>query len=106
MLATLASTLGPTGRLIERDVTRAGARVEVVTTVVTGAADARASGNQAAHDAAVADAVALAADGPDVVVLAQASMAPAAQTADAPVPVLSSPASGVANLLQVAAGRR
>lgn len=103
VLATLTSTLGPTGRLVERaaraaDVAEA---VEVVARVVEGAAVARDAGDGARADELVATAVAEAAADADVVVLAQASMAGAAALADPAVPVLTSPAGGVADLVRV-----
>ncbi|WP_129339559.1 aspartate/glutamate racemase family protein, partial [Cellulomonas endophytica] len=104
VLATLGSTLGPTGRLVERAVARAGADVAVAASVVPGAAEARAAGDEARADALVGEAVAAAAADADVVVLAQASMAGAAAGAGAAVPVLTSPAGGVAALLR-AVGR-
>ena len=78
VLATLDATLGPTGRLVDRALARAHRPVEVRAEVVAGAAAARAAGDHATHDRLVAEAVRAVADGTDVVVLAQASMAPAA----------------------------
>ena len=104
VLATLASTLGPTGRLVERAAGAAagtGVAVTVSSDVVRGAAAARDAGDDDAADALVARAVAAAAAGADVVVLAQASMARAAELARADVPVLTSPAGGVARLVRV-----
>jgi hypothetical protein len=98
VLATLASTLGPTGRLVER--AAAGAPVQVVATVVPGAADRADAGDRTGADALVAAAVAEAAQDADVVVLAQASMAGAAAAAGVAVPVLTSPAGGVRALLE------
>ena len=99
VLATLASTLGPTGRLVERAAAEAGAAVRVEARVVDGAAAARESGDGDRADDLVARAVAEAAAGADAVVLAQASMAGAAARADAAVPVLTSPAGGLAALV-------
>jgi hypothetical protein len=99
VLATLASTLGPTRRLVER-ATLATTRIDVVAEVVTGAADAHDRGDRESVDSLVADAVSRVGAGADVVVLAQASMARAAALADVAVPVLSSPAGGVAALLE------
>lgn len=94
VLATLAATLGPTGRLLER---AAGeATVSISATVVDGAVAARDAGDQEEHDRLIRDAVR--ALDVDVVVLAQASMAGAAASAGATVPVLTSPAGGVAAL--------
>ncbi|WP_308493051.1 aspartate/glutamate racemase family protein [Microbacterium terrisoli] len=90
VLATLAATLGPTQRLVERFVPGPDA-VTVTATVVPGAADARAAGDATRHDALIA--AALRAVDADVTVLAQASMAPAA---GADPRVLTSPESGAA----------
>lgn len=100
VVATLASTLGPTARLVRRSADGAGASgIEVVTTLCEGAFDARAEGRVAEHDAAVRSAVDDARATCDVVVLAQASMAEALGEAGPGVPVLTSPRSGVAALL-------
>jgi len=103
VLATNTATLGPTTRLIEREAAARGVAAVVTATVVEGAAAARAAGDQATHDRLIAQAVRDAAE-PDegpaaaVLVLAQASMAPAAESAGVAVPVLTSPAGGVARL--------
>ena len=104
VLATLEATLGPTGRLLERAVAAADADVEVTSRVVEGAVAARTAGDQARHDALVRDAIASAAADAAVVVLAQASMAAAADGLELTVPVLTSPASGVAAFKAVAGG--
>lgn len=93
VLATLEATLGPTTRIVQRSTRGAGRGddIDVTATVVAGAAAARAAGDQSRHDALIADA--LRAVDADVVVLAQASMAPAA--GDDPR-VLTSPRSGAA----------
>jgi hypothetical protein len=102
VLATLSSTLGPTGRLVERAAAAAGVAetVEIGVLVVDGAAAARDAGDGTRADELVARAVADAAADADVVVLAQASMAGAAALAEPAVPVLTSPAGGVAALVQ------
>lgn len=96
VLATLAATLGPTGRLLER--AAEGADVETSATLVEGAVAARDSGDQAGHDRLIREAVERAAAGADVIVLAQASMAAAAAESSATVPVLTSPEGAVAAL--------
>jgi hypothetical protein len=96
VLATLAATLGPTGRLIERAAAASSADVKVDARVVDGAVAARDAGDRATHDRLIREAVE-AADA-DVVVLAQASMAAAAVDARGAVPVLTSPEGGVAAL--------
>jgi aspartate/glutamate racemase len=106
VLATLPSTLGPTGRLVQRSAHEAGCPVAVTSTVVPGAAEAADSGDRAGADALIAEAVSTAAGAADVIVLAQASMAGAAQAAAAAVPVLSSPAGGVQAVLDAVPGSR
>ncbi|MFD1719208.1 aspartate/glutamate racemase family protein [Georgenia deserti] len=101
VLATVSSTLGPTGRLVQAEADRAGGGIIVTPEVVAGAADARSAGDHDDHDRRVRDAVARVAGSADVVVLAQASMAAALEGAEPPVPVLTSPVSGVADLLAV-----
>lgn len=103
VLATLASTLGPTGRLVERAAADAGAGLAVAARVVEGAAAARDAGDGERADRLVAAAVGDAAREADVVVLAQASMAGAAALAEPAVPVLTSPAGGVAALVRALA---
>jgi hypothetical protein len=116
VLATLAATLGPTGRLIEAaaggtpagDSTagvataRPGAatRVTAVAHVIARAADARGAGDQATHDRLVREAVAEASAHSDVIVLAQASMAAAIEADHLAVPVLTSPPGGVTALVK------
>jgi aspartate/glutamate racemase len=104
VLATLSSTLGPTGRLVERAARGAAHPVEVAAELVDGAAAAHDRGDRERVETLVAAAVTRAAAGADVVVLAQASMARAAAVADVSVPVLSSPDGGVAALLRAVAG--
>lgn len=98
VLATNTATLGPTTRLIEREAVAQGTVVTVTARVVDGAAAARAAGDQATHDRLIGDAVREAARRAAVIVLAQASMADAAAGAGVDLPVLTSPAGGVARL--------
>lgn len=95
VIATLATTLEPTCALLSERLERAGTSAAVERVLVEGAFAAVSSGDRAEHDRLVGDAVQEAAARSDVVVLAQASMASAA-AGDHPVPVLSSPAAGVA----------
>jgi aspartate/glutamate racemase len=101
VLATNTATLGPTSRLIQREVDRAGADVTVTASVVAGAVAAREAGDPDEHDRLIAESVAAAADSADVIVLAQASMAAAADRADVRIPVLTSPQTGVDSLLAI-----
>ncbi len=98
VLATLATTSGPTTRLIEERARLAGRTPSITSVVVDGAFAAVASGDRATHDRLVAAAIAQAASDADVVVLAQASMASAAGAVDVDVPVLTSLESGVTRL--------
>ncbi|MGO4595695.1 hypothetical protein AB4Z18_17920 [Leifsonia sp. 2TAF2] len=106
VLATNTATLGPTTRLIEREAAAQGVDATVTASVVEGAAAARAAGDQAGHDRLIADAVrdaanpAAGAEPATVIVLAQASMAAAAESAGVDIPVLTSPAGGVARLAE------
>lgn len=101
VLATNPATLGPTTRLIEREAAAWTGTVRVTATVVEGAATARADGDEHRHDRLIAEAVTAVAPAAAVIVLAQASMADAARRAETPVPVLTSPAGGVARLVEV-----
>jgi len=97
VLATLTSTLGPTGRLVERAARAAGCNIDVTADIVDGAAEA--AGDSARVDALVAAAAQREGTRADVILLAQASMAGAAQSTEVGVPVLSSPIGGVRALL-------
>ncbi len=98
VVATLPSTLAPTADLIRRLAAEAGKKVQVSDRLCEGAFEAVISGDAAGHDAKVAAALRELAGRVDVIVLAQASMARAAETltkADCPVPILTSPRPGV-----------
>jgi hypothetical protein len=95
VLAALESTLRPTVALIEEEARRAGRSAEVRTVLVRGAWECFEAGDPAGYVRRVAEA-ADAVTGADVIVLAQASMAPAGTLTATPVPVLSSPRAGLA----------
>lgn len=99
VLATLTSTLGPTGRLVERAARAARRNIDVTADIVDGAAEAADAGDSARVDALVAAAVQRAGTRADAIVLAQASMAGAARSTEVGVQVLSSPIGGVRALL-------
>ncbi|GAA4906346.1 aspartate/glutamate racemase family protein [Nonomuraea thailandensis] len=101
VLATLATTLGPTTRAVRRAAARRGAEREVVPRLCEGAFEALRAGDAARHDTLVLDGFRELAAKVDVVVLAQASMARIVGEAGGGVPVLSSPRSGVAQLAHV-----
>lgn len=98
VLATLATTCAPTTRLIEERATLAGRSPQLRSIVIDGAFAAVASGDRPTHDKLVAAAIREAAADADVVVLAQASMASAADAAGVSIPVLTSLESGVKRL--------
>ncbi|WP_399945045.1 aspartate/glutamate racemase family protein [Streptomyces sp. BBFR25] len=95
VLAALESTLAPTAALIEEEARRADRRVEVRTRLVEGAWSRFEAGDGEGYLRRVAEA-ADSVTGADVIVLAQASMAPAKERTRARVPVLASPAPGLA----------
>ncbi|MFF2811901.1 aspartate/glutamate racemase family protein [Streptomyces sp. NPDC058000] len=105
VLATVESTLAPTTELIADEARRAGRAVQVRTVLVPDAWERFQAGDQEGSLAAVTDAVRRERDagGADALVLAQASMAPAAERfsdhgplgTGAAVPVLASPRSGL-----------
>ncbi|MCF3178817.1 arylsulfatase [Streptomyces polychromogenes] len=96
VLAALASTLGPTGELLAEEA--GGRSVTVRSRVVAGAWERFEAGDAEGYLEAVARA-ADAVEEADVIVLAQASMAGAARLTRTGLPVLSSPAPGLAAAL-------
>ncbi|MFJ3725622.1 aspartate/glutamate racemase family protein [Streptomyces sp. NPDC090045] len=105
VLAALESTLAPTAELLAEEAEAGERRVSVRTHLVAGAwerFEAGDTGGYLARVAAAADAV----TGADVIVLAQASMAGAAGLTTSPVPVLSSPAPGLAAGLRLTSASR
>lgn len=103
VLATLASTLGPTERLLQRyAATSPGVRVG--SELVAGAAAARGAGDIAEHDRLVRAAVEAAAGRADAVVLAQASMADAVQSAPPGAAVVGSVDTGAERLVATVTG--
>lgn len=98
VLATVASTLAPTVELLVEEAGKAGRPVSVLTRLVEGAWDRFAAGDEAGCHGLVAAAADAVADA-DVIVLAQVSMTGAQALVTTAVPVLSSPASGLAGAL-------
>ncbi len=98
VLATLPTTCRPTLALIGERAALAGVSPELSSEVVEGAFAAVAGGDRATHDRLVGAAIERAAADVDVIVLAQASMAGAAETVTVDVPVLTSPRRGVERL--------
>ncbi|ROR72411.1 aspartate/glutamate racemase family protein [Bogoriella caseilytica] len=98
VLATLETTCAPTSRLIAERADRIGRSPEIRRVIIGGAFKAVSTGDRAEHDRLVAQAIQDAAPDSDVIVLAQASMASAADQADTGTPVLTSLGSGVQRL--------
>ena len=97
VLATVATTLDPTERLIQRKAAERGKAITTTRFLAADAFDALLRGDSAAHDGLVREQMLKAAADHDVVVLAQGSMArlvPLMQGQTA-TPILSSPRSGV-----------
>jgi len=96
VVATVSTTLEPTVRLIRKKAAEHGRTIEVTERIAEGAFEALLKGDGARHDEILKRSIVELANEVDVVVLAQVSMArlvPALGTL--PVPVLSSPRSGV-----------
>lgn len=98
VLATLPTTLTPTLALLRERAALAGAAPEFTDEVIDGAFAAVSAGDRPEHDRLVAAAIERVAAGADVVVLAQASMASAADAASVSVPVLTSLEPGIRRL--------
>jgi aspartate/glutamate racemase len=98
VLATLSTTSRPTIGLLRERAALADLHPEITDEVIDGAFEAVASGDRATHDRLVGAAIERAAAEADVVVLAQASMAGAADAVSVDVPVLTSPRLGVERL--------
>ncbi|MBV1855098.1 aspartate/glutamate racemase family protein [Catellatospora tritici] len=94
VLAALTSTLVPTTQLIEEEAARAGRSVSVSARAIPGAWDLFEAGAVTGYLDLVVEALTEVTDA-DVIVLAQASMAPAAKQAAVSIPVVSSPRLGL-----------
>lgn len=100
VVATLATTLDPTRRLIARKANESQLEVKLTSYVVDGAFDKLLTGDGASHDALVNETIDRAMLENDVVVLAQGSMARLVATRKSgdKTPVLTSPRAGVESL--------
>ena len=100
VLATLPTTLGPTGRLISQTAATAGRDCSLVEKLCDGAFARLADGDRSGHDAMVREGYRTLSATVEIVVLAQASMAAALTPEDmeAGVPVLTSPALGMSRI--------
>lgn len=100
VVATLATTLRPTVDLIRERASEVSSAPTISEVVVPGAFEAIVAGKCDLHDSLVAEAIEKQASVNHVVVLAQASMASAAEQAVVQVPVLTSPRLGIERLAQ------
>jgi Asp/Glu/hydantoin racemase len=94
VIATLGTTLAPTGDLVLRRAAAAGRQIELVSRLCEGAFDALMGGDAATHDKKVADALKELVHEVDVILLAQASMARVVERleeSDRKIPILASP---------------
>lgn len=98
VLAAVASTIEPTVELLEAVAASMGSTPELDIRLVEGAWARFEAGDLPSYQALIAEAIELAGD-EDVIVLAQASMAPAADLVDVRADVLSSPGPAVERLL-------
>lgn len=104
VIATLSTTLEPTGDLVKRRAAVAGKEIELVSRLCEGAFDALMSGDTATHDKMVGDALKQLSREVDVILLAQASMARVVDTLDAAdkkVSILASPTIAIQYLASV-----
>ena len=102
VVAALDSTLDPTIALLEESAAARGHSVSISSVVSEGAWDLFCSGDLDGYASAVATTIDAIDHRADVVVLAQASMAPAALLARSSTPVLSSPRLAVEAALELA----
>jgi len=107
VLATVPSTLGPTGDLLREKAATLGRAVEITPRLCEGAFAILMDGDRERHDAMVSEGARELAGGVELIVLAQASMARLApRLADETGrPVLSSPRSGVMDVARLLASR-
>lgn len=106
VIATLPTTLTPTVALLEERAALDGRTPDITSEVVDGAFAAVSSGDRPQHDRLVAAAIERLASDADVVVLAQASMASAAEAVEVEVPVLTSVGLGIERLAEIVEGAR
>jgi hypothetical protein len=96
VLATVATTLKPTLSYVQRKVQESGKPREIVPVLMEEAFHALLAGDTATHDRIVSEGLKNAFASADVIMLAQASMARVLQQLPTPpVPVLTSPESGI-----------
>ena len=92
--ATLQTTLGPTKAIVQRAADTAGKSIELIDILCDTAWAAFEAGDQEGYVEEIVKSLESGAEGADVIVLAQASMAGAADRLESDIPVLTSPRSG------------
>lgn len=103
ILATVPTTLGPTGDLIQAAAAKHGHTPKILKQLCAGAFDVLMAGNREQHDQMIVDQAEKLADEVDLIVLAQASMnrlAPRLEEQTG-LTVLTSPRSGIENLARI-----
>ena len=101
--ATLQSTMDPTCRLIEKKADEAGKKINIERTICPGAFDALISGDKNKHDQIVNEYVKQLANGVDIIVFAQSTMARLLDKMDDRLAemILTSPESGVRSVRNI-----
>jgi len=92
--ATLQTTLTPTKEIVERSAQAVGKEIELADILCDKAWRAFEAGDTEGYEAEIVRVLDSAASDADVIVLAQASMAGAAEKLESEIPVLTSPRSG------------
>ncbi|MDP6426878.1 MAG: aspartate/glutamate racemase family protein [Rhodospirillales bacterium] len=99
--ATLSTTLGPTLNLLSEAATQAGADIDLRPVVFEEARAKLMDGDMESYLSIIAEGLHRTAKDSDVIVLAQASMAPAlARCQDIEIPIMTSPRSGLEAAIQ------
>ncbi len=102
VVATLATTMGPTVRLIQKTSDKLGRKIEITQKIVEGAFDKLIAGDKKTHNSMVIGVIQELTKNVDVVVCAQGSMvALLDELGKTRVPVLTSPRLGVERAVEV-----
>ncbi len=102
VIATLQTTLGPTVRLIQKTANQLKKEIKITEKLCEGAFDLLRSGDVKTHNKMVIKGIKDLTEKVDVVVCAQGSMVPLlAELGETPIPVLTSPRSGVERAVEV-----
>lgn len=103
VVATLATTLDPTIRLIERNARKIKREISIKRLLCEGAFDALMAGDSSKHDQIVLEGIRKVSNEVDLIVLAQGTMARLTKqlSPEIKVPVLSSPRSGIERVKEI-----